>query len=433
MIWARLDGAAGQAGREVAWSASEFTGFRHGYAGTIYKGQGRTLDHTYLYHTHHWRSAASYVALTRQRESAQVFVARETARDTAQLARQMAREEIKAASVAWATADELAPDLRVHARENEPGDRSVQKADAVSQHATEAAHRQEDAAQSPVADPVSPAQPVGEQERAAPEILMPAYVDAAGRDSLGRGLDPASIAAAVAKDRAVQQEREALPHYLRGAFRDPHAAKMRLDEMVKRQGWTSTAARIAQDPGQLGELRGRVGFFAGTKAKAERTMAERAAAAVAPSLERIATAEARAAQGYRERVEAQLKADATPIPKLTVRAEVAVAAVAAAPDEEARAGLWTDITADKAIGAELQRFSDAVQRRFSDDTVRAMLRAEGRPVEAASVPRQHRPALAAVSRAVHAIKQGERATARQAEVARLAQRQALGYRHGLRP
>ncbi len=46
------------------------------------------------------------MALTRQRESAQVFVARETARDTAQLARQMAREEIKAASVAWATADE---------------------------------------------------------------------------------------------------------------------------------------------------------------------------------------------------------------------------------------------------------------------------------------------------------------------------------------
>ena len=41
----------------------------------------------------------------RQRESAQVFVARETARDVAQLARQMAREEIKAASVAWATAE----------------------------------------------------------------------------------------------------------------------------------------------------------------------------------------------------------------------------------------------------------------------------------------------------------------------------------------
>lgn len=433
VIRARLDAASGQVGREVAWSASEFAGFRHGYAGTIYKGQGRTLDHTYLYHTHHWRSAASYVALTRQRESAQVFVARETARDTAQLARQMAREEVKSASVAWATADELAPELRAHVGQNEQDEGPVQRADAVSQRPTEAAHRQGDVGQPSRADSVPSAQPVREHERATPEILIPAYVDAAGRDSLGRGLDPASVAVAVAKHRAVQQEREALPHYLRGAFRDPHAAKAQLDEMVKRQGWTSTAARIAPDPDQLGELRGRVGFFAGTKAKVERAMAERAAAAVAPSLERIATAEARAAQGYREHVEAQLRADATPIPKLTVQAEAAVAALAAAPDQKARAELWTDIAADKAIGAELRQFSDAVQRRLGDDTVRAMLRAEGRPVEAASVPRQHQAALAAVSRAVYTIKQGERASARQAEVARLAQRQTLGYRHGLRP
>jgi Ti-type conjugative transfer relaxase TraA len=104
-ITARLDAASG-AGRDVTWLAAEFEGFRHGYAGTIYKGQGKTLDRTYLYHTEHWRAAASYVALTRQRDSAQVFVARETARDAGQLARQMARGEVRAASVAWATGEE---------------------------------------------------------------------------------------------------------------------------------------------------------------------------------------------------------------------------------------------------------------------------------------------------------------------------------------
>ena len=105
-LTARMD-AAGKDGREVTFAPGEFEGFRHGYAGTIYKGQGKTLDRTYLYHTEHWRSAASYVALTRQRESAQVFVARETARDAGQLARQMGRGEVRAASVAWAAADEL--------------------------------------------------------------------------------------------------------------------------------------------------------------------------------------------------------------------------------------------------------------------------------------------------------------------------------------
>lgn len=97
-VTAVLD-AAGRDGREVSWTAAEFEGFRHGYAGTIYKGQGKTLDRTYLYHTEHWRSAASYVALTRQRESAEVFVARETARNVGQLARQMARGEVRSASL----------------------------------------------------------------------------------------------------------------------------------------------------------------------------------------------------------------------------------------------------------------------------------------------------------------------------------------------
>ena len=80
-------------------TAGEFDKFRHGYAGTIYKGQGRTLDQTYLYHSEHWRSATSYVALTRHRENVTLFVATETARDLGQLARQMARvDDTRAAS-----------------------------------------------------------------------------------------------------------------------------------------------------------------------------------------------------------------------------------------------------------------------------------------------------------------------------------------------
>jgi hypothetical protein len=132
-------------------------------------------------------------------------------------------------------------------------------------------------------------------------------------------------------------------------------------------------------------------------------------------------------------VEAQRKADATPIPKLTARAETAVASLAAAADEKARAELWRGITADKPIHEELRRFSSAVQQRFGDDTVRAMLRAAGRPVEAASVSRQHHGALASVSRITHTIKQSEWASARQSEAQRLEQRQALGYRRGLKP
>lgn len=90
----------------------QFNSFRHGYAGTIYKGQGRTLDQTYLYHSRHWRRAASYVALTRHRERTTVFVAQETARDLDQLARQMARIDDRRAASQFHHVDAL--------RTNEP-------------------------------------------------------------------------------------------------------------------------------------------------------------------------------------------------------------------------------------------------------------------------------------------------------------------------
>ncbi|HME24406.1 MAG TPA: AAA family ATPase [Acetobacteraceae bacterium] len=429
VIRARMDSTTAGQGREVVWSASEFIGFRHGYAGTIYKGQGKTLDHTYLYHTHHWRSAASYVALTRQRESAQVFVARETARDASQLARQMAREEIKAASVAWATRDELTPAMR----ERAPRDKQMElaanrQAEAAARHRAEAGYGPGVAPRLPAA--AAPPQP-GKEERAAPEILIPGYVDPSGRDSLGRGLDPGSIAAVVAADRTVRREREALSYYLLGAYRDPQAAKAQLDEMVKRQGWTSTAARIAQDPTQLGQLLGRTGLFASGRAKSQRALAEDVAGAIAPDLERIGAAEARAALTYRASVEAQRKADAIPIPRLSARAEAAVATLTAAPDDRTRATLWRGVTADPSLGPELQRFSDAVRQRFGEETVRAMLRSEGALAEAPSVAREHQAALTAASRTVHTLKQGEYADAHEVMLERLAQRRELGLWRGI--
>jgi Ti-type conjugative transfer relaxase TraA len=91
----------GRKARSITFDSYEFTEYRHGYAGTIYRGQGKTLDETYLYHSEHWRSAASYVALTRHREKTEIFVARNTARDIKQLAKQMARNEERRAASAF--------------------------------------------------------------------------------------------------------------------------------------------------------------------------------------------------------------------------------------------------------------------------------------------------------------------------------------------
>lgn len=216
-----------------------------------------------------------------------------------------------------------------------------------------------------------------------------------------------------------------------GAYRDPHQARATLDELVKNQGWTSAAVRVAADPLQLGELRGKKGLFAGAKARADREAAQRAAGAIGPNLERIGEAESRAERTYRTGVEAQRAADATGIPRLSAAAEAAIGSVRAATDEKARAAAWRGAQADERVSGELRAFGVAVEQRFGEDGVRAMLRARGRQgaVTAPSVAAEQRPALDWVAEVTTLMQAGERAVAslalREAESPRQGQRRGL--------
>ena len=103
--------------RTINFDARNFGAFRHGYAGTIYKSQGKTLDQTYLFHTDHWRAASSYVALTRHRAQTQLFVARNTAKNLAELARQIGRRDEQRAASQFFPIKPIDPALPVGAAE----------------------------------------------------------------------------------------------------------------------------------------------------------------------------------------------------------------------------------------------------------------------------------------------------------------------------
>jgi ATP-dependent exoDNAse (exonuclease V) alpha subunit len=102
-----LDAAKGDKPQTVSFvvgensKAGEFNSFKHGFAGTIYRGQGRTLDEAYVAHSAHWRSAAAYVALTRHREAVHIFAARETVKGLDDMAKGMARTDNKRAATAY--------------------------------------------------------------------------------------------------------------------------------------------------------------------------------------------------------------------------------------------------------------------------------------------------------------------------------------------
>ncbi len=366
----RLDAPTGRTARVVTWSAAEFDGFRLGYCGTIYKGQGATLDHTYLLHSRFWRSASAYVALTRQRLGATVFAATETAADLRQLAWQIGRAEVKAASLAYATPDEITPERR----------RPLSACPTITEPAREEVV------------------PRGHDERlnagelaSGPAVLIPAF---SGRehDSLGRGLDAASLAAVVASDAGVIRVRAERAAYLRSAYRDPEAAMQRLEALLARDGVTRTAHQVEAAPETIGTLRGRTGLFASASSRGERQIARATAAALGANLTQTAEAEARALRTYHAAVEAQIEADATAIPALSHKAITVLKAVmtrenTAMPEEVER---------------ETRMFRSAVEARFGAAGVRALLRGEA--VNSSSVPGTHRPALVALGwlyRAVH--------------------------------
>ena len=91
---------------------SAFTGFRHGYAGTIYKGQGRTVDHAYIYHTSHWGQANSYVALSRHKTEAHLFVVGEY-QDMDKLVRSLKVDDRKVSSLILELADKQSDDSKL--------------------------------------------------------------------------------------------------------------------------------------------------------------------------------------------------------------------------------------------------------------------------------------------------------------------------------
>jgi hypothetical protein len=146
-IGLRLDG---RQKKLVTFDVKQFPDFRHGYAGTIHKGQGKSLDETYLYHTEAWRSAASYVALTRHRHKAELFVATNTAADIKELSKQLSRvDERRAAShfhrvdssrsqelpqMATAGSAAVSPDTKPHAADKK-ADQGLPSEDALMRQA----------------------------------------------------------------------------------------------------------------------------------------------------------------------------------------------------------------------------------------------------------------------------------------------------------
>ncbi len=88
----RLDGAGG---REVTFDLKDYAHVDHGYAATVHKAQGVTVDRAHVLATPHMDRHAAYVGLTRHREAVSLHYGRDDFREGKDLAWSLGRERAK--------------------------------------------------------------------------------------------------------------------------------------------------------------------------------------------------------------------------------------------------------------------------------------------------------------------------------------------------
>ncbi|HEY0784175.1 MAG TPA: AAA family ATPase, partial [Thermoanaerobaculia bacterium] len=92
-------------GRRVAFDPESYGAIAHGYAVTVHKSQGATVDRAYVLADPLMDRNATYVALTRHREAVQLYADRETFRDREGLDKALSRTSRKDLAYDYAAAD----------------------------------------------------------------------------------------------------------------------------------------------------------------------------------------------------------------------------------------------------------------------------------------------------------------------------------------
>jgi len=88
-------GQEGKGGLAVTFYVRDYAHIDHGYAATVHKAQGVTVDRAHVLATTHMDRHAAYVALTRHRDGVALHYAAEDFADMTRLARSLSRERAK--------------------------------------------------------------------------------------------------------------------------------------------------------------------------------------------------------------------------------------------------------------------------------------------------------------------------------------------------
>ncbi|MDX0524818.1 Ti-type conjugative transfer relaxase TraA [Sinorhizobium medicae] len=312
----RLDGSGQNNARAVSIPVNSYQSFDHGYATTIHKSQGATVDRAFVMASGTMDRHLTYVAMTRHRDQVQLYAGRDELKDMKALSASMSRSGAKETTLdytgTFAARRGLAEEFGVQSEITvtlSPGradERLALRSGAGEEHVHSAA------LQPPAIDEGQRSGQGVARAVATVEPLVPALAN------YSRSVeDVAREKARPDFDRAM----EAVRSVGRNVYADPDGVAVKLGAAIVDKGadGQALAKSVAERPEQFGELRGKAGLLGENK---ERKAARHYAKALANHV-------ASAGQTWERRLEAERqseewnreKRDVIEVPGLTPRSE----------------------------------------------------------------------------------------------------------------
>ncbi|MFF0923860.1 Ti-type conjugative transfer relaxase TraA [Rhizobium leguminosarum] len=361
----------GEHRRQVTVEQRFYNNLDLGYATTIHKSQGATVDRVKVLASLSLDRHLTYVAMTRHREDLAVYYGRRSFAKSGGLIPILSRRNAKETTLDYEKSSSYGQALRfAEAR----GLHLMNVARTIARDRLEWTVRQKqklaDLGARLAAIGAALGLVHGSNKHSIPDTIKEATPMVSGITTFPKSLDQA-VEDKLAADPGLKKQWEDVSTRFHLVYAQPEAAfkAINVDAMVKDQSVAqSTLARIAGAPESFGALKGKTGLLASRADKQDLEKAVANVPALARNLERC----------LRERAEAELKHEieeravrlkvSVDIPALSSAAKQTLERVRDAIDRnDLPAGLEYAL-ADKMVKAELEGFAKAVSERFGERT-----------------------------------------------------------------
>ncbi|SSC70162.1 unnamed protein product [Ciceribacter sp. T2.26MG-112.2] len=366
----RLDGPGQNAARILSIPTKSYQAFDHGYATTIHKSQGATVDRAFVMASGTMDRHLAYVAMTRHRDQVQLYAGRDELKDLPALSASMGRSGAKETTLdyahAFAERRGLAQEFGVMS-ETGISRRSERADDRPAAHFGAWVERVRAPADRHSSDKLGARQSGQRIEVPAEKVepLIPAIT------SYSRSVEE------VARERA-RPDFDCAMHTVRALARDVYvdpdgvAARLSLAIVDKGMDGQGLAKLLSERPEQFGELHGKLGFLGENK---ERKAARRHARAF--SNHAVAAAEIwerRLEEERKTEIWKREKYDVIEVPGLSRRSkEILKQLDMLSPEDKATfLEMLTGTREGMQALAEAETVVKALERRFGSSDPRAL-------------------------------------------------------------